>query len=118
MVWSNTPPRIRRRTLRRVQPPARCSLPLGGGTTKANRAGVILSACHMGTKKRARSTPIIELFRATTFAHVWNEYVEFLGVRPNLTKGEYLARQLLPPFGRPRPLPNYKFQRHLDGKAT
>jgi hypothetical protein len=69
-------------------------------------------------RPRARSTPTTELFRATTFAYVWNEYVEDYGVRPNLTRQEFLDRQSLGWWGRPRPLPNYKSQRHLDGQAT
>jgi hypothetical protein len=67
-------------------------------------------------KLRTKATPLIDLLRTTTFSRIYGELTDYGGVRPSVTRDEYLHRHR-GDFFCPR-LPNYKFVRHFAGEET
>ncbi len=67
-------------------------------------------------QKRAKTTDLIEMLRKTTFGQIYGEMTDYSGIRPSLTKNEFIQRRRCG-FYLPK-LSNVKFERHFSGKDS
>lgn len=62
---------------------------------------------------RAKTTPLIDLLRRSTFSRIHGELTEHHGIRPSVSREQYV-RRLRDGIFLPR-LSNYKIERHFAG---